>query len=112
MIGVGIKTVTKITKLLTKKKVKIPKKPENLTAALKAARLKKKPVGFWKGQWLETKTEGRSLWKGTKRLPKRLFKAGWKHPIAAGVVIGGGGGLLLGQKRLRYGYGNNKPKKT
>ena len=42
----------------------------------------------------------------------RLLKAGWKHPISAGVVIGGGGGLLLGQKRIRYGYGNNKPKKA
>ena len=99
MIGVGIKTVAKVTKLLSKKKVKkiLPKK---------------KPVGFWKGQWLETKAEGKSVWKGTKKLPMRLFKAGWKHPISAGVVIGGGGGLLLGQKILRYGYGNNKPKKT
>ena len=99
MIGVGVKTIKKVATLLTKKKTKkiLPKK---------------KPAGFWKGQWLETKAEGRSVWKGTKKLPMRLLKAGWKHPISAGVVIGGGGGLLLGQKRLRYGYGNNKPKKT
>ena len=98
MIGVGIKTVTKVAKLLNKKKVK--------------KILPKKEPGFWKSQWLETKAEGKSVWKGTKKLPLRLFKAGWKHPISASVVLGGGGGLLLGQKRLRYGYGNNKPKKA
>ena len=97
MIGVGAKVVKQITKVLAKKK--------------KTKAIPKTEPGFWRGQWLETKKEGRSVWKGTKKLPKRLLKAGWEHPISAGIVLGVGGGLMLGEKRVRYGYGN-KTKKT
>ncbi len=92
---VGAKAVTKIAKAISKKK--IPKKG--------------KEPGFWKSQWLETKAEGKSVWKGTKKFPKKFAKAAWDHPITTGVVGGAGLGLMFGEKRVRYGYGN-KSKKT
>ena len=61
--------------------------------------------------WKDTKIEAKSVWGGTKKVPKRLVKAGWEHPLTAGIVIGVGGGLLLGEKRVRYGYENNKSKR-
>ena len=94
---VGAKTVTKIAKAISKKKI-----PKTKTG---------KEPGFWKSQWLETKAEGKSVWKGTKKFPKKFAKAAWDHPITTGVVGGAGLGLMFGEKRVRYGYGN-KSKKT
>ena len=91
---VGAKAVTKIAKAISKKKKK---------------KIKKEP-GFWKSQWLETKAEGKSVWKGTKKFPKKFAKAAWDHPITTGVVGGAGLGLMFGEKRVRYGYGNKSKK--
>ena len=103
---VGAKAYRKLYNVINKSKIKIKLKKYG-----KAVKLPKKKPGFWKSQWLETKAEGKSVWKGTKKFPKKFAKAAWDHPITTGVVGGAGLGLMFGEKRVRYGY-NNKSKKT
>ena len=72
----------------------------------------KRAPGVAKGEWTALKTELKGVKKGLKKAPLKIGKAAWKYPYVAGATIGVGGGLLLGEKRIRYGYGNKKTKKT
>ena len=71
----------------------------------------KRAPGVAKGEWTALKTELKGVKKGLKKAPLKIGKTVWKYPYVAGTAIGVGGGLLLGEKRIRYGYGNKKNKK-
>jgi len=72
----------------------------------------KRVPSMYKGEWKLVKAEYRGVKRGLKKTPLKLGKAAWKYPYTTGTVAGISGGLLLGEKRIRYGYGNNKSKKS
>ena len=71
----------------------------------------KRAPGVAKGEWKGLKTELKGVKKGLKKAPLKIGKTVWKYPYVAGTAIGVGGGLLLGEKRIRYGYGNKNKKR-
>ena len=71
----------------------------------------KRVPGVAKGEWTALKTEFKGVKKGLKKAPLKIGKAAWNYPITAGITTGVGAGLLLGEKRIRYGYGNKNKKK-